>query len=232
LYLGTTSSFYDLLSFCCCSWIKASESCCYIKVVDSNIAFCQSSDSRLLHVNSTYEFAFLIWCFTFFEFCCKLLVHLYASPIYTSWGVIGAAKMFCGLQVPFMSMDVFVLSENLYRWSTSICIKIVSGGRPEASKRNLNFQSATWHHLKHLQSKDILNCSCCHCCRWMEGTWVCCSSWLKNGLQRHKLSWRILLHWQLWKSCPHKMPWSLFGFLDKRILEDWGSLNILFKLFH
>ncbi len=26
---------------------------------------------------------------------------------------------------------------------------IFSGGRPEGSKRNLNFQSATWHHLKH-----------------------------------------------------------------------------------
>jgi len=32
-----------------------------------------------------------------------------------------------------------------------------SGGRPEASKRNLNFQSATWHHLKHLQSKDFFH---------------------------------------------------------------------------
>jgi len=39
------------------------------------------------------------------------------------------------------------------------------------------------------------NCSCCHCYKWIEGTWVCCSSWLKNGLQRHKLSWSILLHW-------------------------------------
>ncbi len=28
-----------------------------------------------------------------------------------------------------------------------------SGGRHEASKRNLNFQSAMWHHLKHLQVK-------------------------------------------------------------------------------
>jgi hypothetical protein len=34
-------------------------------------------------------------------------------------------------------------------------IVIFSGGRPEASKRNVNFQGATWHHLKHLQSKDI-----------------------------------------------------------------------------
>jgi len=32
-------------------------------------------------------------------------------------------------------------------------INFVSGGRPEASKRNLNFQAATWHHLKHLQSE-------------------------------------------------------------------------------
>jgi hypothetical protein len=30
---------------------------------------------------------------------------------------------------------------------------LVSGGRPEGSKLNLNFQSATWHHLKHFQRK-------------------------------------------------------------------------------
>jgi len=29
----------------------------------------------------------------------------------------------------------------------------VSGGRHEGSKCNLNFQSATWHHLKHFQKK-------------------------------------------------------------------------------
>jgi hypothetical protein len=29
----------------------------------------------------------------------------------------------------------------------------LSGGRPEGSKLNLNFQSATWHHLKHFQRK-------------------------------------------------------------------------------
>jgi len=28
----------------------------------------------------------------------------------------------------------------------------VSGGRPRGSKRKLNFQSATWHHLKHFPS--------------------------------------------------------------------------------
>jgi hypothetical protein len=39
----------------------------------------------------------------------------------------------------------------------------------------------------------------------MEGAWVCCSSWPNNGLQRHKLSWSILLHWQLWKSCSQKL---------------------------
>ncbi len=49
------------------------------------------------------------------------------------------------------------------------------------------------------------NCSCCPCCRWMEGIWVCCSNWPKNALQRHKLSWSILLHWQLWKSCSQKL---------------------------
>jgi hypothetical protein len=33
---------------------------------------------------------------------------------------------------------------------------IFSGGRPEVSKRNLNFQSATWHHLKLTVSTYIL----------------------------------------------------------------------------
>jgi hypothetical protein len=32
---------------------------------------------------------------------------------------------------------------------------LVSGGRPEGSKRNLKFQSAMWHHFKHFQSKDF-----------------------------------------------------------------------------
>jgi hypothetical protein len=32
---------------------------------------------------------------------------------------------------------------------------LVSEGRPEGSKRNLKFQSATWHHFKHFQSKDF-----------------------------------------------------------------------------
>jgi hypothetical protein len=31
--------------------------------------------------------------------------------------------------------------------------RLSSGGRPEGSKRNLNFQTATWHHLKHFQRK-------------------------------------------------------------------------------
>jgi hypothetical protein len=32
-------------------------------------------------------------------------------------------------------------------------LALFSGGRPEGSKRNLNFHSATWHHLKHFQRK-------------------------------------------------------------------------------
>jgi len=39
----------------------------------------------------------------------------------------------------------------------------ISGGRPEASKRNLNFQTATWHHLKHLQIKDFFSQSIIIC---------------------------------------------------------------------
>jgi hypothetical protein len=34
-------------------------------------------------------------------------------------------------------------------------ILIFSGGRPEASKRNLNFQGGTWYQFEHLQSKDF-----------------------------------------------------------------------------
>ncbi len=33
-----------------------------------------------------------------------------------------------------------------------------NGGRLEGSKRNLKFQSATWHHFKHFQSKDFFSC--------------------------------------------------------------------------
>jgi len=32
---------------------------------------------------------------------------------------------------------------------------IFSGGRLEGSKRNLKFQSATWHHFKQFQNKDL-----------------------------------------------------------------------------
>jgi hypothetical protein len=32
---------------------------------------------------------------------------------------------------------------------------MISGGRPEGSKRNLKFQSDMWHHFKHFQSKDF-----------------------------------------------------------------------------
>jgi hypothetical protein len=38
-----------------------------------------------------------------------------------------------------------------------------SGGRLEGSKRNLNFQGATWHHLKHLPSKDFFSKSIIIC---------------------------------------------------------------------
>ncbi len=40
---------------------------------------------------------------------------------------------------------------------------LFSGGRPEGSKRNLNFQGATWHHFKHLQSKDFFSQSIIIC---------------------------------------------------------------------
>jgi hypothetical protein len=43
---------------------------------------------------------------------------------------------------------------SLHDFSSDI-VHFISGGRPEGSKRNLNFQGATWHHLKHLQSKDF-----------------------------------------------------------------------------
>jgi hypothetical protein len=31
-------------------------------------------------------------------------------------------------------------------------VKMVSGGKHEGSKHNLNFQSATWQHFKHFQN--------------------------------------------------------------------------------
>ncbi len=39
----------------------------------------------------------------------------------------------------------------------------ISGGRLEGSKRNLNFQGAKWHHLKHLPSKDFFSQSIIIC---------------------------------------------------------------------
>jgi hypothetical protein len=48
-----------------------------------------------------------------------------------------------------------------YQWSAQDSPRdvppIVSGGRPEGSKRNLKFLSAMWHHFKHFQSKDFFS---------------------------------------------------------------------------
>jgi hypothetical protein len=54
----------------------------------------------------------------------------------------------------FLLLQILVLgmtTKNLF--PTEFLQTFVSGGRPEGSKRNLNFQSATWHHLKHFQRK-------------------------------------------------------------------------------
>ncbi len=58
------------------------------QIYSSSTTLCQSSDSRLLCINSTCESTFSIRCSSLLEFCCKLLVRLYASPICTSWGII------------------------------------------------------------------------------------------------------------------------------------------------
>jgi hypothetical protein len=55
LYLSTISSLFNLLSLCC-SWIRASESCCYIRSTNFSIVLCQGLDFWLLCINSTCEF--------------------------------------------------------------------------------------------------------------------------------------------------------------------------------
>jgi hypothetical protein len=81
-------SFSNLLSFCSFSWIKASKLCCYINFVDSSATFCRGSNSQLLRLNSTYEFAFSIFNFSLLGFHCRLLMCPYASLVCTSQGII------------------------------------------------------------------------------------------------------------------------------------------------
>ncbi len=49
----------------------------------------------------------------------------------------------------------YVLCQFFYLWCFVHSMVLISGGRPEGSKLNLNFQGVTWHHLRHLQSKDF-----------------------------------------------------------------------------
>jgi hypothetical protein len=86
-----------MLNICSSSWIKTSESCWCIKIVDSNATLYWGPNFWLLHLNSIYEYAFSIWCFSLLEFCCRLLACFYASPIYISWRIISVACMsfFC-----------------------------------------------------------------------------------------------------------------------------------------
>jgi hypothetical protein len=76
------------------SCIITSKFCCRIKPGNSNTTLYQGYDSRLLHLNSYFEFAFSIWHSFFLQFHCKLLVHLFVSPVYTSQGIINYAQGF------------------------------------------------------------------------------------------------------------------------------------------
>jgi hypothetical protein len=49
---------------------------------------CWSFNSQLFHLNSTCEFSSSIWHFSLLKFCCKWLVHLYASLVCTSWKIV------------------------------------------------------------------------------------------------------------------------------------------------
>jgi hypothetical protein len=91
MYLGTSSSLSNLWRIYFSSWIKTSKLCCCIRPTNFNITFCQGSNSWLLHLNSTYEFAFSIWLSSLLKFHYRLLVYLYASLLCTSQGIIDAA---------------------------------------------------------------------------------------------------------------------------------------------
>jgi hypothetical protein len=50
-----------------------------------------------------------------------------------------------------ISLDAYLVRTKTFIHEFYIEIKkMFSGGRPEASKRDLNFQSATWHQFQHL----------------------------------------------------------------------------------
>ncbi len=61
-----------------------------VMLLHSSITFYWSSNSQLLCPNSTFKSASSIWHSSLLEFCNKLLVRLYASPICTSWIIIDA----------------------------------------------------------------------------------------------------------------------------------------------
>jgi hypothetical protein len=90
MYLDIISSLFNLLNLSSSSWIKTSKLCWCIRVANCSTTLCWGSISRL-HLNSTCEFTFSIWCFSLLEFCYKLLVCLYASLICISRGIISVA---------------------------------------------------------------------------------------------------------------------------------------------
>jgi hypothetical protein len=53
----------------------------------------------------------------------------------------------------FLKFDEFGWNFPWLSFISGFFPQFFSGGRHEGSKRNLNFQSATWHHLKHFQRK-------------------------------------------------------------------------------
>jgi hypothetical protein len=171
MYLGIISFLFDLLSFCFFSWIKASELCCCIRPTDSNTTICQSSNSRLIHLN--YEFAFSILHYSFLEFCCRLLVHLYASLIFTSQGII-----YIAWGVMWLTCLSFVHECFCFDWETFLGVT--------------NYQSI-WSILKLLlMATPFSTCSCT--ITWSNHLFKCLVIILFSISPHFNSYWNKLLH--------------------------------------
>jgi hypothetical protein len=70
-----------------------------------------------------------------------LILQNYVDPLKKSYDCITSKLLVQPLGIDFLFLK------------SKMIVQIFSGGRPEGSKRNLKFQSAMWHHLKHFQRK-------------------------------------------------------------------------------
>jgi len=89
-----------------------------------------------------------MWLYTRYEsYWRKILYALLPTGIYLSLKN-GNLDIFS-----FSKFDEFGWNFPWLSFISGFFPQFFSGGRPEGSKRNLNFQSATWHHLKNFQRK-------------------------------------------------------------------------------